>query len=113
MVGYALLIGLVFLAITLLVLGEVLAVGVVLWGGLHLLRGRPSWYVMKMLKGGAIGAFAGLAVALVIILPAGGGLPDDRLDLLGHLVGSAFGWAAVAPARWYFTYRFETSGAPV
>ena len=80
---------------------------------LHLLRGRPAWYVVKMLKGGAIGAFAGLALALVIIMPAGRELPDDRLFLLGHLIASGFGWAAVAPARWYFTYRFESSGAPV
>ena len=111
--GYAFLIAGVFAIMAFVLAGEALAIGVVLWSGIHLARHRPFWYVNKMLKGGAIGALAGLTVALAIILPAQGALGDAELFLLCHLLASGFGWAAVAPARWYYPYRLEASGAPL
>ena len=107
--GYALLIGVVFLSIAFLFLGDALAIGLVGWAAVHLLRGGPSWYVAKILKGGALGALTGLALTL----PADAGLLDDTLYLVGHLAVSGLGWGAVAPARWYFEHRLETSGAPI
>ena len=111
--GYVLLFGAVFLSIAFLFLGDALAIGLVAWASLHLLRGGPAWYVVKILKGGALGALTGLALALAITLPAQAGLPDDTLFLVGHLAASGLGWGAVAPARWYFEHRLETSGAPI
>jgi hypothetical protein len=111
--GYAVLIAVVFLSVALLFLGDALAIGIAVWSAVHLLRGRPVWYVGKILKGGVVGALTGLTVALAITLPAQGGLPDDGLYLVGHLATSGLGWGALAPARWYFVHRFETSGAPI
>jgi hypothetical protein len=111
--GYIVLIGVVYLTIGLVVTGEALALGVVAWSVVHLVRGRPKWYVRKMAKGGSLGALLGLGIALAILLPAQGGLPGDSLYLLRHLILSGFGWAAIAPARWYAADRLETSGAPV
>src|SRR5262249_1511813 len=111
--GYAFLIAGVFAIMAVVLAGEALAIAIVLWSAIHLLRHRPAWYVGKMLKGGAVGALIGLSMALAIVLPAQGSLGDAELFVLGHLAGSGFGWAAIAPARWYYPYRLEVSGAPL
>ena len=88
-----------------------LAIGIVLWSAYHLYRGRPRWYIWKIVKGGLVGAVAGLAIALLTIASAQIGLPNTGLVVI-NLVLSGFGWTERAPAQRYAPHRLESS-APV
>jgi hypothetical protein len=112
-VGYAGLIGATFATVALIFLGEVLALCLVVWSALHLARRRPRWYVLKMLKGGAVGGTLGIALSGGIVAASGGRVADHELVFFAHLIASGFGWGATALARWYFPSRFEPHGQPI
>ena len=112
-------VGLIFaawlLTLAVVAVGDALAVGIVLWSAHHLYRGRPRWYVKKIVRGGLVGAAAGLAIGVVTAFSAQGGLQgglSSAVLVVVNLLVSGFGWTALAPARRYAPFRLASS-APV
>jgi len=111
--GYAGLIGVVFVTVALIAVGELLALGLIVWCTLHLTRHRPRWYVLKILKGSAIGSVLALAASGGIVAASRGQVDHGELLFFAHLIASGVGWGGVVLARWYFPYRFEPHGQPI
>jgi hypothetical protein len=112
-------VGLIFaawlLTLAVVAVGDALAVGIVLWSAHHLYRGRPRWYVAKIVRGGLVGAAAGLAIGVLTAVSAQGGLqggPSTGALVVVNLILAGFGWTALAPARRHAPFRLASSGPP-
>jgi hypothetical protein len=103
---------LVMVATALVVVGELLAVGLLVGGTVHLLRRRPGWYVSKIAKGAGYGAGAGMLCAVALTRPWTGTL-DQTLFFLAHLGASGAGYAGLLLAKAYFADRMESAGPPI
>ena len=104
---------LVMVATALVVIGEALAVGLLVGGTVHLLRGRPGWYAGKIAKGAAYGAGTGMLCAVALIRPWTRPLDDTTLFYLAHLGAAGAGYAGLVLAKVYFADRMETAGPPI
>jgi hypothetical protein len=102
-----------FLTVAAVGVGEALAVGVIIWCAHHLYRGRPRWYVQKIVRGGLVGAGAGLAIGIFIAVSSQGRLqggPSTAALVVVNLILAGFGWTALAPALRYAPFRLASSG---
>lgn len=86
-----------------LVLGQAIALGTVFWSAAHLVRGRPRWYPVKILKGGMVGAIAGVVVVLSLGM-------TDAAFWSWQIVGAGVGYGALAFARAYSAERLSPAG---
>mgnify|MGYP003487693849 CR=1 FL=1 len=110
--GYVFLFVIVFVAMAVVLVGDLLALGVLVWGSIHLFRRRPGWYISKILKAGCIGGAIGTGLAVGLSL-LGDSLSSEDILGVAQLAFAGFGWASFAPARCYREYRFETVGPPL
>lgn len=98
-----------------LVLGWVFIVVLIPWVGMHLLRGRPRWYVDRILKAALVGGGLGVVPGLAVILSLH---EQDELLLsfvflfMGLFGVSGAGWAGVGAAAWYAEHRLSRCGPP-